>query len=192
MSKQIGLTYINSCLSTGNRNYTTPPATILFLRNRENYCISSTRLLLTKSPVRSFSCSLAGTRYLVWTSPAALADDWPGIRPFQLCWHLFEPRIDHNVPSNLAWSWSDGELSSCLTSASPLTVRLRWPDIVATMRLLRASSRTAAELRNGRLESLPQTIRLLPATVLTYSFRLVHIHTYARLLGVPTSTTHLT
>ena len=47
------------------------------------------RLLLTKNPACSFSIPLTGTRYLVWTVPAALQDSWSGIWPLQLYHNYF-------------------------------------------------------------------------------------------------------
>ena len=48
-----------------------------------------------------------GTRYLVSTAHAALADSWPGIWPLPLCWQLFEARVEHKAALTRTWSWSD-------------------------------------------------------------------------------------
>ena len=64
-----------------------------FLEYRENHQITpsaqvgtegSVRLLLTKNPVRSLSCSSCQGRGIS-SGPAAPADSWPSIGPLPLC-----------------------------------------------------------------------------------------------------------
>ena len=141
-----------------NHRISPPAQGVAESKEQAGFLVSRSLLLLTKNPAYSFSWPLTaylGTRFLVWTVPAALVDSWPGIRPLQLCWQLFESRVEHNAPSTSGLVLIGRRATRCSPSESQ---RLRWSEIIAkTMR--RASTRGSSQAPTRAQATLAAELR---------------------------------